>query len=110
MKHTDRISINDRWYITIEKLQYVLWEVKKNDPDNPRTKNDTRDEPSYYTNLGNMLHHIAEHEPRTKHIDSFKDLLKAVEETNAILKRATEILKQEKVPYHANRELWESGV
>jgi len=101
-----RIQINDRWYIVIEKLQYVLWEVKKNDPKNPRTKNETREDPTFFTNLGALLQHIAEYDPRSKQIDSFKDLLQAVKETDDLIKKAVEILRKEDVPFHANRDLW----
>lgn len=99
------IKINERWRLEHDRLQYILWETLQNDPDNPRTKKATREVPTYHTKLDSVLAHIAEYEPRTKKLDTYQDLLKAVQETNTILKDAAKILRDQKLPFYANQEL-----
>jgi hypothetical protein len=98
------IKISDKWFITCDRLQYILNEIIPNDPDNPRTKSESRIVQTYYTNLGTLLAHIMEYEPRTKDTNTIKELLIAIKDVEKTAQKSVEILKKNKVSYLVNQE------
>lgn len=98
------IKISDRWFITCDRLQYILNEVIEIDQSHPKAKagNKTRIIQTYYTNLGTLLTHIAEYEPRAKKVEGMGDLIQAFKDTQKTLEKAVDVLRLERVSFRVH--------
>lgn len=93
------IKISDRWRLTSDRLQYILIETVETDKRRGRTKHDTKEISTFYTELGSVLKHIAACDTRTSSACNIKELQAEVDKLNKTLEHALRVLRDERLPY-----------